>query len=429
MTVRAKIAEEQLADLTVERIGAGGDGIGRWHGEPVFLPFTAPGDRVRAGLQARRGGGREGRVVEWLDRGPGRITPACPHFGRCGGCALQHLEPDLYAEAKLAGLHQALAHIGVSPDVVQSLHHVGTAGRRRIRVGIRRPSGPVAPARVGLRERFSHELVDLRHCVVIAPALLALIDALRRRGHALLSPGGNADASMTATDAGIDLLIESAEPPALPTLEALAGLADEQGLARIVWRTGAADVPVVEARTPHVMHSGVTVTVPPGGFLQASAEAERLIVAEVAGAIDRDHAALDLYAGLGAFAFALARDGRRVHAVEGDAAAVAALSRAAAGHPGVTVERRDLAREPLSPAELACWRAAVFDPPRAGARRQAEALAASNLHTVVAVSCNPATFARDARCLIGGGFRLERVVPIDQFVWSAHLEVVGVFRR
>jgi 23S rRNA (uracil1939-C5)-methyltransferase len=170
------------------------------------------------------------------------------------------------------------------------------------------------------------------------------------------------------------------------------------------------------------------VPFPPGAFLQASAAAEALLVDEVVGAIGDRYPVLDLYAGLGTFAFALARAGS-VHAVEGDAAAVAALADAASRVPRVTVERRDLDRDPLAGAELSRYVAAVFDPPRAGALYQAAALAASQLQTIVAVSCNPATFARDAARLIAGGFQLERVVPVDQFVWTPHLELVAAFRR
>lgn len=310
----------EIVELSVEALGAQGDGIARWHGETVFVPFAAPGDRVRARLGARRGQGREARVVERLALGQGRAEPVCRHFGRCGGCALQHLDGDAYRALKLAALHGALRRIGIDPAVVAPLREV-PPGRRRARLGLR------PPALAGFRERFSHALVDL-------------------------------------------------EP------------------------------------------------FPPGAFLQASAAAEAALVAEVTAAIGGARPVLDLYAGLGTFAFAL---GGGVHAVEGNAAAAAAMAAAAA--PGITVERRDLERDPLPVEALARYAAAVFDPPRAGARRQAERLAASAIPTIVAVSCNPATFARDAARLIAGGYRLERVAPVDQFVWTPHLELVAVFRR
>jgi 23S rRNA (uracil1939-C5)-methyltransferase len=421
------VTRSDVVELSVERIGAGGDGIARWRGEPVYLPFTAPGDRVRARLGARRGGGREGRVVEVIMPGPGHASSPCPHFGRCGGCALQHLDTAAYRAAKLGGLDAALARIGIDPAVVQPPRSVPPA-RRRARLGLRQPQDPRAPAQIGFRARFSHDLVDLRACPVLEPALFALAAPLRLLAPELLAPGGAAEVTLTRTDSGVDMLVETPQPPGLGALEALAGFAAAQDLARIVCQAGGDEIPIVERRPVRVQLSGVAVPFPPGGFLQASADAERILVDETVAGIGGRRPVLDLYAGLGTFAFALAGS-RRVHAVEGDARAAAALTSAAAAVPGVTVERRDLDRDPLMPAVLAGYAAAVFDPPRAGAARQAAALAAAPLDTVVGVSCNPATFARDARLLIGGGFRLERLLPVDQFVWTPHLELVAVFRR
>jgi 23S rRNA (uracil1939-C5)-methyltransferase len=419
--------EGEFVELSVEWIGAAGDGIARWQGEPVYLPFSVAGDRVRARLGARRGGGCEGRVVELLDPGPGRAPAPCRHFGRCGGCALQHLAPDVYRAVKLAALERALDRVGIDPGVVEPLRVVPPA-RRRARLGLMRPRDPRQPARVGFRERFRHDLTDLRECLVLEPALFALVAELRRLVPDLLPPGGAAEATLTRTDSGVDLLLEASEPPGLGALEASARLGDECDLARIVWRSREEEMHVVERRWVRVIRSGIAVPFPPGAFLQASETAERILVTEVVAGIGPRRPALDLFAGLGTFAFALSGKGR-VHAVEGDARASAALACAATGAPGVTVERRDLARDPLPPEALASYAAAVFDPPRAGASRQAAALAASALDNIVAVSCNPATFARDAAQLIAGGFRLARIVPVDQFVWTPHLELVAVFRR
>ena len=233
--------------------------------------------------------------------------------------------------------------------------------------------------------------------------MFALAGELRRLAPDLLPPGGAAEATLTRTDSGIDLLLEASQPPGLGALEALARLGDDCDLARIVWRSREAEIPVVERRPVRVMLSGVAVPFPPGAFLQASETAERILVEEVLARVGPNRPVLDLFAGLGTFAFALAGSGP-VHAVEGDERSAAALACAATDAPGVTVERRDLARDPLPPEALAGYAAAVFDPPRAGAARQASALAASSLDAVVAISCNPATFARDAARLIAGGF-------------------------
>ena len=419
--------EGDVAELVVERIGARGDGVANWRRETVYLPFTLPGERVRARLGMRRGGGREGRVVERLAGAVRHAAPQCPHFGRCGGCALQHLDADSYASLKRGLLLAALERARLSPETVEPLLRVSPL-RRRVRVGLSRPRTPHLPAQVGFRERFRRQLVDVEACAVMEPALLAIVNELRAVAPAFLAPGEAANATLCRTDSGVDLFVEATAPPSLPALEAIAQFADRQDLARFAWRAGGEPIRLVERRPVRVSLSGVAVPLPPGAFLQASEEAERRLAAEVLSGIGARRPALDLYAGLGTFAFALAGSGP-VHAVEGGAETAAALARAAAAVPGVSVERRDLAREPLRPAELARYAAAVFDPPRAGAAAQAAALAASAIERVLAVSCNWATFARDARILADGGFRLGRVQPIDQFAWSPHLEIAAVFTR
>jgi 23S rRNA (uracil1939-C5)-methyltransferase len=417
----------ELIEARVERIGSDGDGVACWRGKRVYLPFSAPGDKVRAVLGSRRGDGHHARVIELVVPGNRRARPVCRHFGHCGGCALQHLELGAYQEAKLAGLQAALARVRIDPQVIQPLRTVAPA-RRRARLGMLRPRDPRQPGTIGFRERFSHHLVDLRECPVLEVRLLALAGALRGLVARLLPPGGRAEAHLTRTDSGVDLFLTAVENPGLDAVEALAGLAAERDLARVLWRMPGNEIPIVERRPVRMMRSGVAVPFPPGAFLQASEEAEKILVGEVVAAIGMRRPVIDLYAGLGTFGFALAGSGP-VHMVEGDKETVSALARAASNVRAASVEHRDLAREPVASDALAKFTAAVFDPPRAGALRQADALARSPLDTVVAVSCNPATFARDGARLIAGGYRLERLVPIDQFVWSPHLELVAVFRR
>ena len=238
----------------------------------------------------------------------------------------------------------------------------------------------------------------------------------------------------TETDDGLDLLFEAQVPPDLAAREGLARLAADADWARVTWQArDAPPEPVIVRRTPRVVFGGVPVALPPGGFLQPSREGEAALIDAVAGFLpDGADAVADLYAGCGTFALSLAARGRWVHAVEGDAAAHDALAqaiRAASMTDRVTSEQRDLERRPLQAAELAGYDAVVFDPPRAGARAQAGDLAASSVPAVIAVSCNPHSFARDARILVDGGYRLDAVTPIDQFPWSAHVELVASFRR
>ncbi len=397
--------------LTVERVGARGDGIASWQGNDIYLPFTAPGDVVRARIEGKRG-----IVVEVVTPGR-RAVPVCQHFGTCGGCALQHLDEDAYAETKESWLAAALAQHGLSPERIVPLQRLGAHTRRRARFQIER-------GRVGFHGRGSHRIIDLAECAVLAPPLFALLAPLRA-----LTP--TATAAVTLTETGIDLILDLPAVPDLAMLEKLGAFAQAHDLARLVWRCGKETAPVALARKPRITVADVTIDLPDDYFLQASREAEAALTDAVLDLIGDARQVADLHAGIGTFTFALARRAR-VHAVEGAAASVLALTQAAtrAGLQGrVTVERRDLAGLPLEPAETARFDALVFDPPYAGAKEQAGALAHSAVRSIVAVSCNPATFARDARLLVDGGYRLCEVRPIDAFIWSANLELVASFKR
>lgn len=419
------------AVLEIESVGVRGDGIAHYQGERVFLPFTAPGDVVRARLGARRGEGRSGDVLAFLVQGA-RAVPRCAHFGACGGCALQHLSDTAYAEAKMGWLASALRQHGVAADIVHPLQRLVPGTRRRASFALHRPRQATAPVRIGFHARASHRIVDMRECAVLHPALVALVAPLRALATKLLPPGGESAATATLADTGIDLLLDLAAPPPLAALEAMAAFARAQDLARLAWRMpGEAPMPVAQHRPVRAVFAGVGVELAPDTFLQASVEADQIISHHVLKEIGAPRRVADLFAGVGTFTFPLA-ECAPVHAVEGDAAALEALraasDRAALAHR-VSCERRDLEARPLTPEELARFDAVVFDPPRAGAPAQSRALAASSVPRVVAVSCNQATFARDARTLVDGGYRLAAVRPIDSFVWSPHLELVARFER
>src|SRR5260370_34158191 len=231
MRKRRPLSPEELVELSVDRIGARGDGIANSRVEPVFLPFTVPGDRVRARLGARRGEGREGRVVVRLASGPERADPPCRHFGMCGGCALQHLGASSYQAVKLGALRAALERVGIDPGVVEPMWAVPPA-RRRARVGLVRPGDPAISAQIGFRERVRHNLVDITQCLILEAPLFVVITKLRQGRAGVLPPTGTAEATVTHTDSGIDLLIEAVEQPGLRALEALAALARGSDIAR-----------------------------------------------------------------------------------------------------------------------------------------------------------------------------------------------------
>jgi 23S rRNA (uracil1939-C5)-methyltransferase len=406
----------EIVELEIERLGARGDGIARHRGRTVYVPFTAPGDRVRATLTGARGEGVSARLIELLRPSDARAVPSCRHFGTCGGCAFQHVAADAYAAAKRSLVVEALARHGLGEAPVEPLQRLPPGTRRRARFA-------VEGGRIGFQARASHRLVALEECAVLAPAIVALLPALRRLRN-------NAGFSVTLADTGLDVVAERQKAPDLGELEALAAFAEANDLARLSWRLGDETVPVAQRRPVRVALHGVPVDLPPDAFLQATPEAEAALAALVLARTEGAARVADLFAGIGTFTFALAGSAR-VHAVEGAAPALAALRGAAnrAGLARVSAEARDLEARPLLPEELAAYDAVVFDPPRAGAKAQAEALARSSVPRVVAVSCNPATFARDAAALVAGGYRLECATPVDQFVWSPHVELVAAFAR
>ncbi|HXP29638.1 MAG TPA: class I SAM-dependent RNA methyltransferase [Stellaceae bacterium] len=422
---------DAAVDLTVASIGIRGDGIAEHAGERIFLPLTAPGDRLRAVLGARRGDGRAGRVVDLLEPGE-RAAPVCPHFGNCGGCALQHLSDRAYANAKEAWLRAALRQHGLPEEPVRPLRRLPAGTRRRARFAVRRPRHAAAAPEIGFHERSSHAIVDMRTCAVLHPELLALVAPLRRLAPVLWPRGGAGAATATRADTGVDLLLDLAVQPGLAALEAMAEFAAALDLARLAFRVaGGPPAPVAQRRPVRISFAGIAVDLPAEAFLQASTEADAALTEAMLDGVGGPRSVADLFAGFGTFTFALAR-AARVHAVDGFGAAATAIEAAAAraGLAGrVSAERRDLEARPLLAEELARFDAVVFDPPRAGARAQSAQLARSRVPAIVAVSCNPATFARDARILVDGGYRLVAAQPIDCFVWAARLEVVARFER
>lgn len=430
MTGRIEPPPEASIVVTIDSLGAQGDGIVQHEGRTVFVPFALAGDRVRVRLGERRGEGIAATVLERLEAGPGRIDPACRHFGICGGCQLQHLEAARYGDWKSTLLRTALERRGLDPACVRPLVAIAPGRRRRARFAARRSGGRL---RLGFHERGSHRIVDVGECPILTDGLQRLLPALRGVAGAVLGEGGRADLEVTESASGIDLLIEQrGRPPGTQARTAVARIADEQRILRISWaEPGGEPEPLALFGTPQMRFGGVAVDLPPGGFLQPSAAGEAALREAALQATEGRKRVADLFAGCGSFSLPLAKQAT-VHAVEGDRAAIAALAaaakRAGLGHR-LTTERRDLERSPLQPAELARFDAVLFDPPRAGAAAQSRALAACKVARVVAVSCNPASFARDARLLVDGGMTLDWALPVDQFPWSPHLELVACFSR
>jgi len=407
------------AILEVETVGARGDGVAHLDGQPVYLPLTLAGDRVRARVE----GGR-GEVLEFLHKAP-RREPPCPHFGQCGGCALQHMPEEDYAAWSAERIKEAMARKGFHDLPLGATAVSPPRSRRRLTLAYERRGKALL---LGYHGRRSRRVTDIASCLVARPEPEALVAPLRDLMAALAAPSGKI--VLTAGDTGVDALITGLTAPTLAERERLTAFALAHDLARLSIAEGeepgdSLPETVVQSRAPMLTMGGAFVPLSPAGFLQATGEGEAALVKAVAHWVTGSRVA-DLFAGCGTFSLPL-MNGHQVTAVEGDAALLAALSRAAGGR--IATQERDLFLNPLSADELDAFDTVIMDPPRAGAMAQVQALAASKVPTVIAISCNPATFARDARILTEGGLELSEILPVDQFLWSAHVELAALFKR
>lgn len=378
----------------VVRLAARGDGV---TGDGRFVAGAAPGDRIAA----------DGAILP----GAHHQAPPCRHFPECGGCQLQHVDDAAYADYLKDRIASALAAQGLAPPEIRTPHLSPPRSRRRAQL---KAAGGV----IGFNAEGSHRIVDMRECHVLRPELFDLVAPLRR----MLT--GRAGAAMTLADQGVDLLLEGVSAEGLAQAEALTGFARTHRLARLSLDDGYGPQTMWEPEPVTATLGGVPVPLPHNAFLQATADGEAALVAAVREAVGEARLVADLFAGLGTFALSLPG---RVYAAEGARDAVLALK--SARREGLFVDHRDLFRRPLDAAELGRFEAVVLDPPRAGAKEQMPLLAASPVPRIAYVSCNPATFARDARTLADAGCRLDWVQPVGQFRWSTHVELVGRFSR
>ena len=401
----------------IERLGRRGDGIAQAGEARALAPLTLPGEQIE-------GEAAEGRIAapRIVTPSPERVRAPCPHYRTCGGCSLMHASDGFVAGWKAGVVEQALAAQGLSAPVAAVHTSPPRSRRRAVMSGRRTKKG----ALVGFHARASDVVVDLAECLVIRPAILAAVPDLRRLVALGGSRAGELTLAVTETPAGLDIAVRSGKPMTPDLLAGLSALAEAADWARLDW-----DGQALLRRPPALAMGRAQVVPPPGGFLQATAEGQAALLAAVRRAVGGAARIADLYAGAGTFALPLA-EAAEVHAVEGLAAPLAALDagwRAAPGLRRVTTEQRDLSRRPLLADELARFDAAVIDPPRAGAEAQACALAASAVQSVAWVACDPVTFARDARIMAGGGWRIGRVEVVDQFRWSPHVELAAHFTR
>jgi 23S rRNA (uracil1939-C5)-methyltransferase len=405
--------------LTIQRLGAQGDGIAEHEGRELFVPLTLPGETIEAEIDGPRA-----RLVRIITPAPDRAPARCSHYGECGGCTLQHLPSDRYLALKRDLVTTALSFLGIDAPV-DDVIPIPPATRRRAVFASYRSSKDIV---IGFHGKRSHHIVGIRDCAVLTPGVLALIPQLKKLAAIAAPPKDALTLTVTETLTGFDVSLTGA--PKQLSADARAQLvqaAGALGLARLSLN-GAVEM---ERIAPQLRVGNADVRPAPGGFLQATRESEAAMLDLVRHAVGDARRIVDLFSGAGTFSLPLASNAT-IHAVESDEAALASLlqsARKATGLKPVTTEKRDLFRRPLVRTELKRFDAAVIDPPRAGAEAQTRELAASDIRRVAMVSCSAATFGRDLCIMLASGWRVTRITPVDQFLWSAHIEIVAALER
>jgi 23S rRNA (uracil1939-C5)-methyltransferase len=408
--------------LVIDHVGHFGDGVALDDGNNLYVPYTLPGEIVE--VAANPGHPDRRRLLKVARASEARITPFCPHFGVCGGCAIQHWDAEPYRAWKRSLVVETLRLAKLDCEVAPLIDAHG-AGRRRITLHARLGGHEVL--KVGFAAAGSHDIIPVDRCPILDPGLDGALEAAWALAEPLKPAGKLLDIQITATEGGLDVDVRGSGPLKAELVAALSRVAEKHRLARLT-RHGEL---VLLRNTPVMTVGPARVTLPPGSFLQATTAGEETLAKLVAAHCGRAKNIADLFCGVGPFALRLAQHAR-VSAFDSEANAVASLQRAAsttAGLKPVKAETRDLFRRPLVPQELRDYDAVVFDPPRQGALAQARQLATSAVPVVIAVSCNAATFARDARLLVDGGYKCDEVTPLDQFRHTPHVELVARFSR
>jgi 23S rRNA (uracil1939-C5)-methyltransferase len=408
--------------ITVSATGRHGDGVVEHDGRSLFIPQALAGDVVEIALLPD--GSLQSATI--MQRGAAYAEPPCQHFGACGGCVMQHMQPNAYQAWKQNFVAAALQANGLVPERLEAPSVSPPHSRRRATFAAERTGKIIT---LGFHQARSTTIIPLQMCSVLRPEITALLPQLRLLVARLLGNSTALDVRITLLDGVLDVLIIGGVCPGLRERTVLAAFAETAAVGRISWganERSAAEM-IVERQPVRAFFAHGAVLLPPGGFLQATQAGEAALCAAVSAAIGTAAPVADLFCGVGTFALSLAP--RRLLAVDADAAAIAALQQALRHETRATILRRDLLREPMLAKELAPFKAVIFDPPRSGAKAQAEELAKSRVPTIVAISCDLNSFCRDAKILVDGGYRLQQVHIIDQFLWSTHVELAGIFQR
>lgn len=404
-----------MTQLAVTGLGSQADGIAtRADGTPVFLKNAVPGDMLV--LTAA------GHVAEIIP-GPNRQTPPCVHFGLCGGCQLQHVSASIYADWLNARILGTLAQLGITPAEIAPVHISPPYTRRRVSVKMLRDHDGL---KLGFTAARQHTVVDLAMCTIMHPQLWQMLQKFKVAAGPLVQQGQAWTIAATLTGSGVDMSVQGLHPSGVKQQSKLVMLAETLDLARLTLETSTGMDMLSLRRPPSVRFAGVDIVLPPNSFLQATADGETALTAAVIASLGKSKKIADLFCGVGTFSLPLAQHAS-VLAADASKPAVDAL--AAAAQPRLKTLHQDLFRRPLRAEDLNSFDCVVFDPPRAGAAAQTSEICRSKVRRVIAVSCNPNTFARDAEQLVKAGFALEKLWPVGQFLWSTHVELVACFTR
>lgn len=416
--------------LTIDHLSRQGEGVAHVEGLPVFVPFALPDEQVIAQMTQVHSHHAHAQVVEVTHVSPQRQSPPCPHFSRCGGCQLQHLPVDMYRHLKREMLCAAVTRAGYDASTVGPLVEIGPASRRRVELAVQIYKGEV---RLGFYEARSHEVIPLTMCPVMEPALFALVTQLLQTLQTLKKPSVIRSIALTLADNGVDAEINLHAALKDTDKARLTALATVNQLIRLTLLFPDRERLILFDHSRPVIHLGAaTIELSPGAFLQASRVGQAVLTEAVLTHLAEAPRVVDLYAGCGTYSLPLATRGHRVTSYEGDPEMVNTLQNAIRlqrWDDRASAHIRDLFRQPLASHELQSFDAAIINPPRNGALPQITYLAQSHLSQIVMVSCNPATFARDAAALRPAGYQLVHAMPVDQFHWSTHLELVAFFRH
>ncbi len=399
-----------MKKLEIDRIGSKGDGIGTGSDSSTFVPKSLPGEVVEF---------ESGKILKIILPSPDRIVPFCPYYAQCGGCKFQHWKQEPYQQWKRALVVNALKAQGINVKVDDVIDAHG-AGRRRVSLHVRQVENIW---RAGYMEARSHDLVAIESCPVMVPQLNKAPQIAAAFGPLMNS----CDVAITLADNGLDVAVKAERDAVTKRIAAFNEIMQKFNVARISVNGEVA----AQDRVPTIRVGKAEVQLPVQSFLQATQAGEATLVKLVRAGLEKSKRVLDLFCGVGPFAFQIAET-HKVHAIDLDKPAIAAMLQAArftVGLKPLTAEARDLFDNPLVPAELNEFDAVVFDPPRAGAEEQSKNLAKSKVKRVIAVACDVTSFARDAAILVRAGYKLEKVTPVDQFKYTAHVEIVGLFKR